>query len=407
MGYKFVKVTTFYRDYLAFYYAKNKDIIEKSYNEQYEHLMYDSFAWANFFQIHLSKLGVEAYEIIFNALPLQKAWADEHSVNLEGKDLLIEQLKIIKPEVVFFQDSNIFNGQWIDHLRKKVPSIKNVIGWCCHPITNKQLMLYRNFDYTFACSPLFVNRFRNAGLKTYLLQHAFDKSILEKINLNNNDNIDDFLFIGSLIASENFHNQRTKIIETLLESGINLKLYSKILIDNPFFLLMKQSSYIISKSLIRLGLNDLVLSNTSLRKVALLGEMPRNPKLSERLIASAKEPIYGLEMFQQIANSKITLNIHGGVAGDYAANIRLFESTGVGSCLITDWKKNLNDLFKIDEEIIAFKNADDCIDKTKWLLNNPVECKNIAKKGQQRVLKDHSFEMRTNSLNEIILKELS
>lgn len=407
MSYTFVKITTFYRDYLADYYAKNDNITGKSYSEQYDHLMNDSFAWANFYQIHLRKLGVDAHEIIFNALPLQKEWAVEHSVNLEGKDLLIEQLKRIKPDVVFFQDSNIFNGDWIDYLKEEVPSIKNVAGWCCHPVTNEQLKLYKNFDYNFVCSPLFAKKFKDAELKNYILQHAFEKSILEKIELNNDAAACDFLFIGSLIESEDFHNYRTKIIEALLESGLNLKLYSKILIDNPFLLLMKQNTYIISKILIKLGLKDVVLSNDSFRKVAQLREIPRNPKFSKKLINLAREPIYGLKMFQQIANSKITLNIHGGVAGDYAANSRLFESTGVGSCLITDWKKNLNEIFKTDEEVITFKNTNECIDKVRWLLNHPTERINIARKGQQRVLKDHSFEARANLLNEIILKGLN
>jgi len=106
-------------------------------------------------------------------------------------------------------------------------------------------------------------------------------------------------------------------------------------------------------------------------------------------------------MFKQLSNSKITLNVHGGVAGNSAVNMRLFEVTGVGSCLLTDWKKNLNELFEIDKEVIAFKTADECIEKTKWLLNNPDEREKIAKAGQARVLKDYNFEIRARQLDEI------
>ncbi len=407
MSYRFVKITTFYRDYLSYFYTNNKDVINLSYDEQYKKIMYDSFGWADFFQTNLSQLGVDAYEIIYNATSLQKAWANEHSIDLEGKELLIEQLKAIKPDIVFFQDSNNFNGAWIDFLRTKVPSIKHIIGWCCSPFTHDQLTLYKNFDYMITCSQLFANKFKDYGLKAYILPHAFEKSILKKINIDGSNPQADFLFIGSLIASDDFHNFRTKIIENLLDSGINLELYSKLLIDDPLLLFLKQSSFLLSKILIKTGFQNYIMNHKILRKVALLNELPRNPKYSVKLKAITKEPIYGLEMFSRISNSKMTLNIHGGVAGDFAANIRLFEVTGVGSCLITDWKKNLNEFFEIDNEVVAFKTGDECIEKVNWLLDNPTERRKIAKAGQQRVLKDHNFAVRARKLDEIIRAEMN
>jgi len=104
--------------------------------------------------------------------------------------------------------------------------------------------------------------------------------------------------------------------------------------------------------------------------------------------------------------SKIGFNMHGEVAGDYAANVRLFEITGVGSCMVTDWKKNLNEIFEIDKEAVAFSSGDECIEKIKWLLDHPKEREEIAIAGQKRVLRDHTFKIRASQLNEIILKEL-
>ena len=98
--------------------------------------------------------------------------------------------------------------------------------------------------------------------------------------------------------------------------------------------------------------------------------------------------------------------MHGEAAGEYAANVRLFEITGVGSCMITDWKRNLNDIFEIDKEVVAFTTGDECIEKIKWLLNHQKERQEIAEAGQKRVLRDHTFKIRAGQLNEIILKEL-
>jgi spore maturation protein CgeB len=112
-------------------------------------------------------------------------------------------------------------------------------------------------------------------------------------------------------------------------------------------------------------------------------------------------------MLRLLSRSKICLNSHGGVAGEYAANIRMFEVTGAGSLLVTDDKKNIKDLFIPDTEIITYSSPGECISKLKWLLDKPEEIKKIALEGQQKTLKNHTLEQRVGLLNEIILKELN
>lgn len=369
--------------------------------------MYDSFGWANFFQKNLSKLGIDAYEIVYNAIPLQRAWAAEHGTNLEGKELLLYQIKVIKPDVILFQDSNLFNGDWIKFLREQIPSVKLISGWCCSPFTQKQLSLNKSYDFMLTCSPLFDKQFKEYGLKSFQLKHAFDPDILKKINFNERKQTIDFLFTGSFVQSSDFHNERTQIIEELINSGINIKLFSKLNIDSPAILFSKQVSYLLVKIFLALGFEKIIDRSLTLKKFTTLNEMPGNPNFSNRLRNIVEKPLYGLDMFKILAGSKISLNIHGGVAGNYAANMRLFEATGAGSCLITDWKKNLNEIFEIDKEVVAFKTAEECVEKVRWLLNHSTEREKIARAGQNRVLKDHTFEIRANQLNEIINQELN
>ena len=87
--------------------------------------------------------------------------------------------------------------------------------------------------------------------------------------------------------------------------------------------------------------------------------------------------------------------------------MRLFEATGVGTCLLTDWKENLSELFEIDREIVTYKSVDECIEKAKWLLEHPQERELIAKAGQARTLKDHTFAQRAVQLDKIIREALS
>lgn len=75
MNYRFVKVTSFYRNFLRYYYTKNSQLNDNTYSEQYNKLMEEAFGWSNYYQLHLSNLGNEAFEIIANADHLQSTWA--------------------------------------------------------------------------------------------------------------------------------------------------------------------------------------------------------------------------------------------------------------------------------------------------------------------------------------------
>ena len=407
MNYRFVKVTNYYRNFLNYYYKKNPGLVHLSYQDHYSHIMKEAFGWSNFYQIHLNKLGNEAYEIIANAEPLQSAWANEHRFNSRGEDLLLEQLKFYKPDVIFFQDSLSFSYAFIRDVKKNVHSVKKIIGWSCAPFAIQQLETFKLFDFACACSPKFVEVLKNIGVKTYRLNHAFESSLISRVRQDNNYPESDFVFIGSFIGNTDFHNDRIKLIESLISKNVNLSLYTNLPNDNPFYILGQKAGYLISQSLKSVGLSNLALSLPVIKKVARLTEVQRRINFSDEFKQAANPtPLYGIEMFKALSKSKIGFNSHGGVAGEYAANVRLFEVSGVGSCLLTDHKKNIADFFTPDKEVVTYKSAEECIEKVNWLLTHPKEMKEIALAGQKRTLREHTFERRAESLNEIIETEL-
>lgn len=406
MAYRFVKITTYYREYLNQYYIENPGIVNCSYDEQMNHLMSQGYAWSNYFSIHLNKMGVDAYEIVCNAKYLQQTWANENGSKATGLDIVIDQLKSLKPDVVFFQDSFKFDGEWLSRLKQSVPSIKLTIGFCCTIFNELYLNRFKIFDFLIVCSPHFEKAFRDFGLKVYTIYHAFEDSILDKIKTGNNYPKTDFIFLGSFIPGADIHDVRQKVVEHLIKSGIKIDLYSNILSISHVDLFLRRNAYFAAKTLKALNLSKLALSLAGIKKALYLDEMPKNPKNINLIKKHSKPPLYGFEMFKALAHSKIGFNYHGEIAGEYAANMRLFEVTGVGSCLITDWKKNLNELFEIDKEVVAFSSAEECTEKVKWLLDNPAEREKIAKAGQHRILKSHTLEMRVKQIDEIIRTEL-
>jgi hypothetical protein len=102
-------------------------------------------------------------------------------------------------------------------------------------------------------------------------------------------------------------------------------------------------------------------------------------------------PAWGLEMFRILSNARVSLNVHIDVAGDYANNMRLFEATGVGSLLLTDWKRNLGDLFEVGHEVVAYRDVDECAELARYYLSRESERRAIANAGQSRTVHDYSY----------------
>jgi glycosyltransferase involved in cell wall biosynthesis len=122
--------------------------------------------------------------------------------------------------------------------------------------------------------------------------------------------------------------------------------------------------------------------------------------------ARFQTPVFGEDYFKVLARSKINLNKHIDCAEEFAGNLRLFEATGMGSCLMTDWKINLPEMFEPDAEIISYNSAEECAEKVRYLLDHEEKRKEIALAGQRRVLRDHTYRKRAEQLDEIFRKLL-
>jgi hypothetical protein len=156
-------------------------------------------------------------------------------------------------------------------------------------------------------------------------------------------------------------------------------------------------------------LRELEASDQLLAKVAEWDERYQRGPLSKEILSKFADrihpPVIAQDYFTLIGSSKISVNNHIDVAAGYAGNIRLFEVTGMGSCLMTDWMINLPEMFEEDVEIVTYRNADECVEKVNYLLDHPQELASIAAAGQRRTLRDHTYVNRAEQLDEIV-KEL-
>jgi len=116
--------------------------------------------------------------------------------------------------------------------------------------------------------------------------------------------------------------------------------------------------------------------------------------------------VWGWDMYKILQRSRITLNRHahndvgGCVSHDFANNMRLFEATGVGTCLLTEMRSNLATMFEPDVEVATYACPQECLEKVRYYLEHPTERSSIAKAGQTRTLGDHSYTHRMLELTE-------
>ena len=91
---------------------------------------------------------------------------------------------------------------------------------------------------------------------------------------------------------------------------------------------------------------------------------------------------------------------------EIVGNLRMFEATGVGTCLLTDSGKNICDLFEPGKELVTYSSVDEAVENLMYLLDHENERAEIARAGQQRTLKDHTISHRCQLIDDVIQSKL-
>ena len=86
--------------------------------------------------------------------------------------------------------------------------------------------------------------------------------------------------------------------------------------------------------------------------------------------------------------------------------MRLYETTGVGTMLLTDYKQNLTDMFQPGQEVVEYQDANESVELTKYYLAHDKEREAIAHAGQQRTLREHTYFHRMQELIDIVHRYL-
>lgn len=372
---KFLIVNTDYPEFLNTFYSERPSLAAACYEEQMQARMATLFGVADYYSNNLRKFGHEAIDIHANNEIVQKAWAQEHGLKIHSDfelaldrrkkffpwvsrrrssrwihQILAAQIKYYKPDVLLNQAMDGIPSAFFAEMK---PYIRLLVGQHAAPIL--QDSDFRCYDLFISSLPNFCDHFRNLGVRSELCRLAFEPSVLHR--LGERKTSISVTFVGSLTSE---HSSRISLLDSLCDE-------------------------------------------TCLRVWGNGGHLlPVGSHLHRRL----EKPVWGLAMYKILQSSRLTLNHHIGISESYANNMRLYEATGVGALLITDWKQNLNEIFEVGKEVVAYHSPAECAELINYYLDHPCDAESIAKAGQQRTLRDHTYAKRMEEFASIVEKYL-
>lgn len=270
---------------------------------------------------------------------------------------LVNFSKSFSPDLIIVQKGEIVFPETIRKI-KKLMDTKIVVWHADSPfstlISSSSNIIYSlsEYDACFVFDPYYIPKMRKAGSKRVkYLPFASDPDIHRKIELSEEEKMiygGDICFIGNFIAK----SKRTNILKALVD--FDLKIWG-----NGW-------------------------------------ERARDIDLNKLFVG---RPAYGEEMVKIYNACKISINIHHeqSVSG---VNMRTFEAPACGCFLLSDEKPELANFYKIEEEIVCYKDITELREKLEYYLENSKQREEIAKKAQEKIRKNHTYTHRMAELIE-------
>lgn len=393
---RFVIINTDYPEFLGWLYARHPGLEEGSYSHQMRVRSESLFGVADFYSHGLRAAGHEAWEIHANNESLQCAWAREHGTAdsavsqrpprlgrwlqharrvAAGTPLrrlkplfrpflrlsesapawfyrvLRDQIMHYRPDVILCQAMTDISGFFLQDMRPHVRAIVGQHPWP-HFVRREYLGAY---DLVISSMSQTVELFRSYGVEAELHHLGFGETVLHAVDCQPPEY--DITFIGSFAG---IHTTRIKLLEAVQKAFPQLRIWA------PH-----------------------------------MNGVPAESTLRRAYVGQA----WGRDVYRILRRSRIALNHHG-EASPSANNMRLYEATGVGTFLLTDWKANLGELFEPDREVAAYRSETECIDKIGFYLEHESERSAVAARGQQRTLRDHTYVQRMRQFVDIVERRI-
>jgi hypothetical protein len=410
-------------------YREDPELASRPYGEQQERIFRLALVYSDSFSRGMRALGHDAHEIIYDIEPLQRAWARENGVLLEDTNweqvVLHRQIAALKPDVLYCQDIHAMPYRLRRSLKGLVRSIRLTVVHKGFPGAFNELA---DVDLLMLAVPSIVRVYRERGLDCELMYHGFNDRVPALLGEQPPvQRQHPLTFVGSsgIGYGKDQRDRYWTLMRLLRESEITMFL------NEPFVQPLGLLEGLAQRMLVspgwlpgarQLGRIPAVAGVRALqgtfgehaqfamwrnRPDEELGKEDVPPVPLCRIFPErCHEAVYGLDMYRTLQGSDVTFNIHtNGAFGD-VGNMRMYEATGVGTCLLTDTGPNIGDLFEADREVVTYKSYPELLEKVRYLRDHPAEARQVAEAGRRRTLRDHTVGKRVEHIDQLIQAKL-
>ncbi|MBI2513172.1 MAG: glycosyltransferase family 1 protein [Opitutae bacterium] len=369
---KLLKASSYYPKYLRWFFARHPELRDASYAAQHAALMADGFSFPDAWKKTLEGTGeFSVGEIVINAEPLQRRWAGENGVSFADatwmRDIFLAQVEHFGPQLLYAHAHEVAY-EWSGELKRRYGRRLPIA--CYDGIARHDPALTQHCDLLFSPVVQSVEFYRATGIRAELMQFGFMPDLLPRLDRQSKQS--QVSFIGSLDVRSG-HAGRCRLLGHIQrEAPLDLWL----------------SGLPSDRQLIRYA-----VSFARRGEWTALGRFPAVATTLRHLRTASQGELFGVAMYSALASSRITVNMHhdAAITTGQAGNIRLYEATGVGTCLLTDWKPNMPELFDVDREVVTYRNAEEAVEKIHYLLEHENERRTIAERGQRRTLNRYNY----------------
>jgi len=382
---KVLMLWEYYPEYLSYFYNKYPSVVDLPFEEHRTKLFDDRFGWPADLSRYMNKQGIQTEFVIANAEHLQKKWAQEnnftsYSKNGWEKEIALEQIRTFRPDILWITSIFDFYG---DFVKRASAYCKKVIAWVsCATPTNLDVS---GFATLITSHPDILKDKQYLFDDVIVTTPGFDHEILNE--LGNVEKKYDVTFIGGITPH---HSKRAEILAYLIKNGIDVSVFcytNELPGLGTWDWFKRVGKFLLSQKDIIGGLSTVKHTHkTGYRRNV------------ETIKSVQHDTVFGLEMYRTLAASRITLNVHIDAAGSYAGNVRMFESTGVGTCLLTEQSENISELFEPAKEILTYSSESELLDTIKEILDQNEKIKKIAMAGQKKTLQNYTLEKTFNNI---------
>jgi spore maturation protein CgeB len=405
-------------------YRGNSRLLDMSFEQQQKTLFAEAYVYSNGMTSALSRLGHEVHEVVYDLKPMQETWAREHGIQYRPEswqtDILLKQIERLRPDVLYFQDIHSMPHELRKQLKTLYPFIRLIVVHSGFPGEFKKL---DDVDLLLVAMPSMMRKYREEGLDAQLMYHAFDDRIHDKLvasGYSQNSYLCDFSYVGSSGFGHHYHVNRYWDLLRLMEQT-NIRMWldeqDRCRIQTRDFLLeIGYQGDVDQMAMAVVGLNQILPDAEQLRKklpqiqIQIQKAVDTNRlrqgfplrNLQVQYPHRVHPPVFGLKMYDLLRRSKICFNNHMTRSWGSVGNLRMYEATGMGTCLVTDTGDNMQSLFEPDREVVTYNSMDECIEKVRYLLDHEDVRRQIGLAGQRRTLQDHTMNNRSQQVDSLI-----